>query len=425
MNRPSSQCFPRNPPGKRVVLEPLPRVHLPEPTKPDLVNAETQASPAAEPAAAPSMGISFFPLGNLSNVPNPNALPVLPYYPVPSLAFAPTFFPMLPICAPSLQPELSQTLSSTSLIHGRGQDESHRREEKERQWRLRRHSAAIVLQKYIRRWLVKRDFIDTKLNPIARERNPLQYFVERLIDQVLKSEVIPDIIVEVSEESYAPYPYIAQVFRTKAFRCLYIKYHIIEEALCDEIPLIVSEAIEELAAEYVPEPPLPLAILESIVDPVVREECCEVVRELVKTIVNEHILQEASERIFSHVLNEVYNDMEIAQSVLSEEISISIFFEMVDEEIQRSTRRIALDLQNELPVKFYIRRPHRPKSLQVNTAMGFLLGQMSLRYALARLVQGQSSSHSEIVETQTLCSQEADRIILRRLLRGLIDGSHS
>ena len=77
------------------------------------------------------------------------------------------------------------------------------------------------------------------MNEITKFNHPDVYWTEAIFHELIQKEFIPDILVELTDESYYP------IGSTKFIQTHRLKYHLIEETLFEMCHAIVSKVIEE------------------------------------------------------------------------------------------------------------------------------------------------------------------------------------
>ncbi|KAI8842138.1 dynein heavy chain and region D6 of dynein motor-domain-containing protein [Chytridium lagenaria] len=117
--------------------------------------------------------------------------------------------------------------------------EKEERERLEEEKRKMEAEAATNIQRIWRGYAVRRDFIDTRLNRLALERDPISHYLESLLHELITKEIIPDILVEICGDEYLP---ISKTTTAIAHR---VRYHIVEEVVWEMMKECGREVWEE------------------------------------------------------------------------------------------------------------------------------------------------------------------------------------
>ncbi|KAJ3215290.1 hypothetical protein HDU67_000634 [Dinochytrium kinnereticum] len=169
--------------------------------------------------------------------------------------------------------------------------ERRRREMEEVGRRRREGEAATLIQKMWRGHAARRDFIDPRLNLVARDRDPLSYFIEHLLHEVITK--------------------ISSTTTAVAHRA---KYHILEEVLWDMTFECAKEVWEECLETDLYRKPAPQADEEMVgemVDDVVGEHIEGIVWDAIEEIAFDHINSSWAEVAFDLLLKGAIDDMEL------------------------------------------------------------------------------------------------------------------
>lgn len=129
--------------------------------------------------------------------------------------------------------------------------------------------------------LVRMRIPDLRVNDIVKYRHPETYILESLIQQVVRSEVVPELLVELADQEDV-YLCFAQ---SERFRSIRASYHILNEVLQQEIRLNTREFVQEYASELLSREQIeqdPFAVVSNNIADETLEELC---RETLQVVV--------------------------------------------------------------------------------------------------------------------------------------------
>ncbi|KAJ3098911.1 hypothetical protein HDU97_003583 [Phlyctochytrium planicorne] len=294
-------------------------------------------------------------------------------------------------------------------------DRVRRDEEEEMRRRLEIH-AATTIQRIWRGFTVRRDYVDVKINPIAQERDPIGYFAESLLHNIVTNEIIPDIVVEICEDEYMP------ISATTSFRAHRAKYHILEEVLREFTNECSREVMEECIQTDMYRLPAPEPDEQVVLDlakEVISEDLSEIVQDAINDFAYDCLLDSWSEEAFEMLFEEMVVESKLLEEGVEDYFLLQYFNGFLEGVINQSIKEIMFELSVELHIKIYIKK--RPKHLKgaksvtLNTVMERIVDGAMLSTLLGKISQGGTS-----LLVSDGCERIVDGIILDQLLDRII-----
>ncbi|KAJ3197039.1 hypothetical protein HK101_006502 [Irineochytrium annulatum] len=297
-----------------------------------------------------------------------------------------------------------------------------KRREMEVERRRSQMDAARTIQRYVRGYLVRKQFEDLKINDVAMRSHPEIYFMEKIIRELIQSELIPDLIVELCEENYFP---LSMSLSLKIHRA---RYFLIEEVLYELMTENVKVFLHEFQAKglfHTRELDAYELAVEDIAATVVADEAVHVVKAALQDLVDEYADILHCDVILESLVQEIIIDSKMplkavqCEEVFLEEETSVVLANVIDEVIQMQIKTMAFEISQELNRTIYAvkRRPRRSKTVDV------IVDRLIDHEILTRLLDHISSSGTTVLSWEA-CERVVDGIILDSLLNRISSGGN-